>query len=67
MLSYADELCSPDFKLCVQKAISALSANVDKSMDIVVRALYGAAASMKKTIGGKKEDLTTGLIKSARK
>ena len=43
-LSYTDELCSPDFKLCVQEAISALSTNVDKLIDIIVRALYGAAA-----------------------
>ena len=64
-LSYTDELCSPDFKLCVQAAISALSTKVDKSMDIIVRALYGAAACMMKTVGYKKKDLTTGLTKNA--
>ena len=37
MVTYTNELCSPDFKLCVQEAISALSANVDKSIDIIVR------------------------------
>ena len=43
-LTYTDELCSPDVKLCVQEAVSALSTNVDKLTDIIVRALYGAAA-----------------------
>ena len=44
MQTYKDELCSTNFKLCVQEAVSVLSANVDKSVDIIVRALYGAAA-----------------------
>ena len=38
MVTYTDELCSPEFKLCVQEAISALSTNVDKSTHIIVRA-----------------------------
>ena len=66
-LSYTDELCSPDFKLCVQAAISALSTKVDKSMDIIVRALYGAAACMIKTAGHKKKRLHNWFTKSARK
>ena len=57
MLTYTDELCSPDFKLCVQEAISALSIKVDKSINIIVRALYGAAACMMKTVGYKKKKL----------
>ena len=61
MLTYTDELCSPDFKLCVQEAISALSTNVDKSINITVRALYGAAACTIKTIGNKKKRLNNWL------
>ena len=57
ILTYTDELCSPNFKLCVQEAIPALSTNVDKSIDIIVRALYGAAACMIKTAGYKKKRL----------
>ena len=34
-LTYTDELCSPDFKLCLQEAISALGTKVDKSVDII--------------------------------
>ena len=55
MLTYTDELCSPDFKLCVQEAISALSTNVDKSIHIIVRALYGTVACLIKTVGYKKK------------
>ena len=53
--TYKDKLCSTNFKLCVQKAVSVLSTNVDKSVDIIVRALYGAAACMVKTVGHKKK------------
>ena len=35
-----------------------LSTNVDKSVDIIVRALYGAAACMVKTVGHKKKRAT---------
>ena len=56
-LTYTDELCSPDVKLCVQEAVSALSTNVDKLIDIIVRALYGAAACMMKAAGNKKKRL----------
>ena len=42
-------------KLCVQVAVSVLSTNVDKSVDIIVRALYGAAACMVKTVRHKKK------------
>ena len=54
MLTYTDELRSPDFKLCVQEAISALSTIVDKSINIIVRALYGTVACLIKTVGYKK-------------
>ena len=57
MVTHTDELRSPDFKLCMQEAISALSTNVDKSIDMIVRALYGAAACMMKTVGYKKKRL----------
>ena len=57
MVTYTDELRSPDFKLFVQEAISALSTNVDKSIDMIVRALYGAAACMMKAAGNKKKRL----------
>ena len=55
MLTYTDELFSPDFKLFVLKAISALSTSVDKSTDCIVHALYRAAACTIKTVGNKKK------------
>ena len=67
MLTYTDELCSPDFKLCVQEAISALSTDVDNSINIIVRALYGTAACRKRLVEIRTKDLTTGLTKSVRK
>ena len=57
--TYKDELCSTNFKLCVQEAVSVLSTNVDKSVDIIARALYGAAACMVKTVGHKKKKRAT--------
>ena len=57
MLTYTDELCSPDFKLCMQETISALSTDVDKSIEIIVRALYETAVCMIKTVGYKKKRL----------
>ena len=62
--TYKDELCSTNFKLCVQEAVSVLSTNVDKSVDIIVRALYGAAACMVKTVGHKKKRATDWFIRN---
>ena len=56
--TYKDELCSTNFKLCVQEAVTVLSTNVDKSVDIIVGALYGAAACMVKRVGHKKKRAT---------
>ena len=53
--TYKDELCPTNFKFCVHETVSALSTNVDKSVDIIVCALYGAAACMVKTVGNKQE------------
>ena len=56
--TYKDEICSTNFKLCVQEVVSVLSTNVDKSVDIIVGALYGAAACRVKTVRRKKKRAT---------
>ena len=57
--TYKDELCPTNFKFCVQETVSALNTNVDKSVDIIVCALYGAAACMVKTVGNKQTKRAT--------
>ena len=58
LVDYLQKLESHDFSCCIQEASQALLTNINTSIDIFIKGLHNAAASMIKTVGNKKERKT---------
>lgn len=53
---YKTELESKEFTCCLKQALDVLHVDVNDSIDVFVKALYGAAACMVRKVGGRKRE-----------